>query len=83
LSGDRTLRGLILLENCSVCGEPCNDYNYILDHTTGYYGHETDPTIVREGVFCSIKCLLSWVLKEAAKIEGGGSRRRISEEGYL
>ena len=71
MSGEIYLRGLLLLKElyCSVCGRRCDDHNYILDHTTGYYGHETDPTIVREGVFCSIKCLLSWVLKEAAKIE--------------
>jgi len=56
---------------CEYCGKPVQeDYNFILDHTAGFYGEhalkDKDPTIVREGVFCSRSCLTSWLQKPKA-----------------
>ena len=57
-----------MTENCSLCGKNIDDDHYILNHAVGFYGHETEVTVVQEGVFCSRSCLLTWA-KRAEEAE--------------
>lgn len=58
---------------CKYCGKTVNeDYNYTLDHNVGIYGEDKDPTIVREGVFCSRSCLIRWLLDPEAGEDKAG-----------
>ena len=65
---------------CKYCGKPVNeDCNFTLDHTTGIYGEDKEPTIVREGVFCSRSCLIRW-LQEADECKAYGAVKKEALE---